>query len=79
MDEPQPTYIRKERSMRLEGDCAPTIALGFEDNRGEQWFFSMADATAYELIRLMTKALFDDNADALKNIWHPPEAQVPQT
>jgi hypothetical protein len=52
-------YIRKSRVTRIEGDCAPCIAFGLEGLRGEQFFFSMADAEAYDFIRRLNTVLFD--------------------
>jgi hypothetical protein len=58
-DELRPTLIRKARVVRMEQQCAPTIAVGFEDRDGEQWFFALADADAYDLMRRMNVVLFD--------------------
>jgi hypothetical protein len=59
-DEPI-VYVRKTRVARVDDDddTGPTIAFGLEGLRGEQWFFVMADASAYDFIRRMKQVLFD--------------------
>jgi hypothetical protein len=60
-------YVRKTRVMRMENDCDPCIAIGLEGLNGDCFFFSMADATAFDLMRRMTSALFDAEPSKLKS------------
>lgn len=60
-------YVRKTRVMRVDDvDDCPAIAFGMETFCGDQFLFTMADATAYDFMRRMSHILFDANVQPMQ-------------
>jgi hypothetical protein len=73
MSDEETHVVRQARAMRLEAET-PTVVFGLQDSEGVCFFFAMADADAYDFIRRLTRALFDDEATALQAFPFPVQA-----